>query len=226
MASWKNKTIAELSQWAADPQKVARFEAVALLSQRTAFVKNLLGLNEQDILVCKQIQAVCARHGVPCNMARGNGFDGVRRKSLYVNERYVASFLMSTLLATSHGGIEDSESGLASDNLVDRLIYTYRRYLAQTYTQAGQVSLNFENFCTVYEGYTLGEVNLTECQNCGASYIHRRQVPSQCPLCVVHKHAGIPGRARVERDAEDDECRSYRRPAAPRRSTTRPAQHG
>jgi hypothetical protein len=95
MASWKNKTIAELSQWAADPQKVARFEAVALLSQRTAFVKNLLGLNEQDILVCKQIQAVCARHGVPCNMARGNGFDGVRRKSLYVNERYVASFLMS-----------------------------------------------------------------------------------------------------------------------------------
>ncbi len=226
MALWKNRTIAELSQWAADPQKMARFEAVALLSQRTAFVKKLLGLNEPDMLVCKQIQAVCARHGVRCNMARGNGFDGVRRKSLYVNERYVASFLMNTLLATSDGGIEDSESGLASDSLVDRLIYTYRRYLAQTYTQAGNTALNFENFCTVYQGYTLGEVDLTRCQNCGASYIHRRQVPSQCPVCVVHKHAGLPGRALVERHAEDEERRSCREPAVPRRSTRRPAQHG
>lgn len=224
MASTRNRTIADLSQWAADPQKMARFEAVALLSQRTAFVKGLLGLREPNALVRMQIQAVRARHGLECNMARGNGFEGVRRKSLYVNERYVASFLMHTLLKTSDGGIEESESGLASDNLVDRLIYTYRRYLVLTRTGAAKAGLSFENFCTVYEGYTLGSVDLTECQNCGASYVHRREVPSQCPLCVVHKHAGMPGRAQVDLHVASENNRSAGELAARHRSSERPAQ--
>jgi hypothetical protein len=202
MACTKNRTISELSQWAADPQKATRFEAIALLSQRTAFVKELLGLREADVLVRKQIQAVCARHGIECRLRHGKGFNRIRAGSLYADKRYAASFLIHSLLGTSNGGTGEKGAGIASDNLVDRMIYSYRRLLALSLNPHAQAALSFENFYALYQSYLLGEVDLRDCHNCGASYISVRYVAPLCPLCVVHGHAKLDGRAQGVMHAE------------------------
>jgi hypothetical protein len=197
MACTKNRTICELSQWAADPQKAARFEAIALLSQRTAFVKELLGLTEPDVLVRAQIQAVCARHGLECRLRHGNGFNRIRAGSLYADKRYAASFLIHSLLGSGDGGTGEKGAGIDSGNLVDRMIYSYRRLLALSLTPHGQAALSFENYYALYQSYLVGEVNLRDCHNCGASYVSVRYAAPLCPLCVVHGHARLDGRAQA-----------------------------
>ena len=196
--STRNKTIAELSQWAADPEKMARFEALSLLTQRTSFVKNLLRLRDHDDVIRMQIQAVCAKHGVECKMPRGNGFDGVHLKSVTSHQRYIVSFLLSTLLATSCGGIDQSEDGLESEGLVDRMIYTYRRWMSLAVTTPSKADVSFEMFCVMYRSYALGQVDLIGCNNCGANFVNLRVSSSiQCPLCLTHRHAVVSGKSQA-----------------------------
>jgi hypothetical protein len=194
----KNKTIAELSQWAADPAKMARFEALALLSQRTLFLKNMLGLRDNDDVIRMQVQAVCAKHGVECKMPRGNGIDGEHLKSITSHQRYIISFLLNTVLATTCGGIAQSDEGLDTENLIDRLVYAYRRYLALAVLTPAQAEVSFEMFYVQYKAYNLGQVDLTPCNNCGANFVNLRVSQSiQCPLCITHRHAVVPGKSQA-----------------------------
>lgn len=194
----RNKTIVELSQWAADPEKMARFEALALLSQRTSFVKNLLCLSDNDDVIRMQIQVVCRKHNVACKVPRGSGFDGVHLKSVTIHQRYIVSFLMNILLATTHGGIGVSDDGLDTENLLDRMIYSYRRYLSLAVMTPAEADVSFEMFYLLWKAYTLGQIDLHGCSNCGSSFINLRVSQSiQCPLCVTHKHAEVPGKVSV-----------------------------
>ncbi len=191
----RNKTIVELSQWAADPVRMARFEELVLLSQRTAFIKTMLGLRDNDDVIRMQVQAVCAKHGVECKMPRGNGIDGVHLKSVTSHQRYIISFLMNTMLVTTCGGIAQSDEGLDSENLIDRLIYSYRRYLSLAVLMPSQAEVSFEMFYVLYKAYNMGQVDLSPCNNCGANFVNLRVSHSiQCPLCVTHKHAVVPGK--------------------------------
>jgi hypothetical protein len=193
----KNKSIVELRQWAADPVRVQRFEALALLCQRTTFVKTLLGLTDRDAAVRRQLQTVCARHGVECTLARGPGYDGLHLRWASMLQRYSCSFLLGSLLAGSDGGIEENEDGLDPDNLVDRMIYSYRRYLDVRKTSVANADVSFEMFHALYRAYSLGDIDLLTCENCGSAYVQLRTAHvSQCPLCGVHHHAVIPANYR------------------------------
>lgn len=207
----RNRTVAQLSQWAADPQKMARFEAVALLCQRTSFVKQLLGLlNDNDDVIRLQIQAVCARNGIETSFPRGNPMDGFHFDYFTSQQRYGLSFLLNTLMATNCGGIEPSEDGLDSENLVDRLIYSYRRYLLLAGVAASKADVSLEMFYMVYRAYVMGQIDLTGCNNCGSAFVNLRVSQSvQCPLCVAHNHAQIPGKSQPAHSVANTKRRSY-----------------
>lgn len=192
MPNVRNKTIAELSQWAADPEKMALFEALALLCQRTAFVKKWLALSDHDDVIRMQIQAVCRKHGVECKIPRGNGFDGVHLRAVTTHQRYIFSFLLNTLLATSHGGISYSDEGLDTENLLKRMIYSFRRYLSIVRISAQDSEVSFEMFSVLYTAYIAGQVDLVGCKNCGSHYVNLRVSSVQCPTCAVHKYAQVP----------------------------------
>lgn len=184
-----NKTIQQLSRWASDPKMVARFEAIALICHRTSFIKSILGLEESEVLIRQQIHAVCQRHGIRCVLARGITFTGIHGKSMTPSQRYFGSFLINTLLSTACGGIE-LDGNTVSESLLDRLIYSYRRYLSVFRLTAADAEVSFEMFYFVYRSYMLGEVDLLVCDNCGSSFINLKVYQSvQCPMCTTHGHA-------------------------------------
>lgn len=189
--SSSNRTIAELAAWAANPVQMARFEAVALLTQRTSFVQSLLGLADHPDLIRAQIQRICDKQGVQCKVPRGATPERLTHRTLGPEVRYHASFLLCTLLATRDpalGGLEDQ--GIIHDGLVDRLVYAYRRYLSTFLLQPDSATVGFELFYQVYKAYCQGEVTLRLCDNCGAGHISLRSVAgARCPLCHVQRLA-------------------------------------
>lgn len=187
----KNKTIQTLAAWASDPEKLSRFEAVALLCQRTSFVKALLGLAESDEFVRNAIQRTCQRHEVPCNLGRGRGlvefFDA---RDLNTEGRYMATVLLKSLLVSDDSGMESSVEGLISSDLIDRMVYVYRRYLNTTRLDLERAPLSFEAFVLVYRAYSVAEIELMGCENCGAEYLSTRRAHGyQCAICLTHNHA-------------------------------------
>ena len=187
----KNKTIQTLAEWASDHEKLRRFESVALLCQRTSFVKSLLGLAESDEFVRNAIQRICQRHEVPCNFGRGRGLvDFFDARDLNADGRYMATVLLKMLLASDDSGMESSVDGLISSDLVDRMVYVYRRYLNITRLEVERAPLSFEAFVLVYRAYSVAEIDLMGCENCGAEYLSTRRAHGyQCAICLTHNHA-------------------------------------
>ena len=105
----KNATILALTAWSSDTRRLQRFNELALLTQRTALVKSLLGLTESDAFVRTEIQRVCAREGVNCRLARGNAAGVLQLKELRNEERYMATVLMKMLSADNSGLLEFNE---------------------------------------------------------------------------------------------------------------------
>lgn len=189
----QNKTIAELSAWAADPEKMHRFEAVALLCQRTSFVKTLLCLSDNDDLIRAHIQRICEKNGVVRKIPRGNGFDVVYLKSQGPDVRYVASFLLNTLLSSGDGGLTSTRDGINHVNLVDRLIYSYRRYLTIFMVSIEEAKVSFELFYHLYKCYESGEIEMTLCGNCDSIFTNFRVAQAvRCPICQTQRLAELP----------------------------------
>lgn len=186
-----NRTIVELAAWAANPQQMARFEAVALLTQRTAFVQSLLALADHPDLVRSHIHRICDKHGIQCKVPRGAPPKRLTHRTLGPEARYHASFLLCTLLSTCDGQpAVDEDTGAAHDDLIDRLVYAYRRYLSTFRLQESDAVVGFELFYQVYVAYGAGELALKQCDNCGADYLSLPSlVGAQCPLCQVQQLA-------------------------------------
>lgn len=212
MAGQKKK-IAELSEWAADPEKMARFEQVALLSQRTGFIKTILCLPDQDDLILQQIQVICRKHEVPCKIPRGSGFDQVYLKALGPEDRYAISILLSTLLQCGDAGLTSTTEGMSNTNLVDRMIFSYRKYLKLFLLPVADAPVSFEMFYHLYKLYQSGDIDVSACLNCDSSFVNLRVTQSiKCPLCQTHRHAELKvGRAQSE--SNDVEVRTLRRAA-------------
>jgi hypothetical protein len=163
----KNRSIAELERWTADPAGLARLEALVLVCQRGPFVKSVLGLTDST--------------------------ERIRRQ-----KRYACSLLLGWLQASSHGGIRQTEDGLDPDNLLDRMLYCYRRYLALFMVPAARADVSFEMFYTLYQAYTVDDVSLLGCENCGSRFVMLRTAHLPiCPICAVHHHAQMPAQYRA-----------------------------
>jgi hypothetical protein len=187
-----NRKLNELSALAADPEKMYRFEKVALLTRRTSLIKTLLGLTENDELIRAQIKRVCERHGVEPKVPRGTGHEDVHLKSLGPEKRYALSFLMGTLLGCGDGGWANNNAKLTNNNLVDRMVYSYRRYLQVFLLPIDQAPVNFEKFYYIYKKYEQNEIDMTKCQNCDSTFIDMRVMQDvKCPLCQTHHHAEV-----------------------------------
>jgi hypothetical protein len=173
---------------------MARFEAVALLCPRTSFIKAILCLEESEAFIRQQIHAVWDRHGTKLVLARGSTLHAIHGKSMSPVQRYAGSFLINTLLSTDCGGI-DLDGGIVSESLLDRLVYSYRRHLSVFRLTASDADVSFELFYVLYRSYTLGEVDLIVCANCGSSFVNLKVYSVQCPLCARHGHATIRSRS-------------------------------
>lgn len=191
-SSSKNATILALTAWSSDTRRLQRFNELALLTQRTALVKSLLGLTESDAFVRTEIQRVCAREGVNCRLARGNAAGVLQLKELRNEERYMATVLMKMLSADNSGLLEfnEDDNSLLGHVVVDRLIYCYRRYLGGLRMSVEDAPLSFETFVGIYRAWLNSEVEFVSCGNCGSEHLSTRTSHSvRCPICQMHKHA-------------------------------------
>lgn len=180
--------VSQLSRWAADPARMARFVAVAVLCQRTSFVKSILCLDDPESLIRSQVKAVCQLNGVKCVLQRGNSFSWIHGKSLTSIQRYHASFLVNTFNATNSGGLVLSD-GIRSDDVLEKLLFSYHRYLTTFQRTAAEAEVSFEKFVFVRESCLIGEVDMMLCDNCESEYVNLRVYSYQCPFCVMHNHA-------------------------------------
>lgn len=186
----RNSTIKSLTDWASDPIKLARFEEVALLTRRTAFIKLLLGLEDSDDFIRSQIARVCERHGVECVFPRGNSQTGVNLRNLNPEQRYMVSVLLKALLATQESGLSSTNEGLVNINLLDRMICVYRRYLSMSRIPVIRAAASFEMFYVVYKAWVMGDVDFVDCENCGSEFVNARITNSlRCPVCQAHRLA-------------------------------------
>jgi hypothetical protein len=199
----KNRSIAELERWTADPAGLARLEALVLVCQRAPFVKSVLGLTDSTERIRRHIRIVCDRHGIECRVGHGPGYDGFHLREANIHKRYACSLLLGWLLASSHGGIRQTEDGLAPDNLLDRMLYCYRRYLDLFMVPAARADVSFEMFYTLYQAYTVEDVSLLGCENCGSRFVMLRTAHLPiCPICAVHHHAQMPVQYRAGMEAK------------------------
>ncbi len=208
--------IEDLSRWAADPEKMARFEQVALFSQRTSFVKAILCLSDRDDLILYQIQTVCKKHEVPCKIPRGAGFDKNVGKTLGPDERYAVTVLMGGLMQCRDSGLTSvfASNEVSNGNLVDRLIFAYKRYLRIFKIPAFEAPVSFELFYHLYRAYEEGDIDAVSCPNCDAFYLNLKISQSiRCPLCQSHGHALV---SKLPKQYSDDsaQVRPMRRVAA------------
>lgn len=187
-----NLTIEQLSNWSSNPAALARFESLVLLTQRTAFVKTVLNLNESPEFIRGAIQRVLEKHHIACTLPRGRGYvyDQLR---LNPEQRYAGSVLLKSLLSSPDFLLE-GEEGQLKVTLLDRMIFIYQRHLSITMTTAAEAAVSFEMFYEIYKGYQLAVFELIECTNCSAEFlISYQNTAPRCPLCVAHRHA-IPSK--------------------------------
>jgi hypothetical protein len=188
----KNRSIAELERWTTDPVRLARLETLVLVCQRAPFIKSLLGLTDSTDRIRRHIRLVCEFHDAECRVGRGPGYDGLHLREANVQQRYACSLLLGWLLRNDEGGIAQTEDGLDSE-LLDRMLCTYRKYLALFVTTAARAPVSFEMFYTLYQAHAIGDVQMRDCDNCGSQYVMLRAAHLPiCPVCAVHHHAQIP----------------------------------
>lgn len=196
----KNRRLSDLSAWAADPVKMQRFEAVALLCQRTGFVKSFLCLTDSDSLIRDQIQRVCERHEFSYKVPRGTGFEVFHRKSMGPDVRYASTVLLNIFLNTDDGGLTFADLCISNDALVDRLVYTYRRYLRIFLIPVGESPVSFDLFVRIYKAYLSGEIEMAFCGNCDSRFTNFMASQSiKCAVCQTHHHAEIPKNVTLSR---------------------------
>lgn len=185
----RNSTLKTLCEWIGDPVGLARFEEVACLSPRTSFVKSLLNLSESDEFVRGQMQSARDRRGVAGKLSRGAPLGMVNVKSLKPTQRYMASVLLSWMLNSDDGGLSAVGGDIVGVDLVDRLVYVYKRYLNYTGTPVESADVGFELFVLVFRCYTMAEIDVLGCDNCGSNFISTRQGHAmRCPVCDAHAH--------------------------------------
>jgi hypothetical protein len=185
-----NKTIGQLSRWAIDPDRMARFTQVALLCQRTKFVKKVMCMDDhEDSVVRLQVKAVCDAHAIACVVPRGVPYCEIHCKSLTPLQRLHVTYLLNLLLGTDSSGLS-LKDGIVADQMLDRMIVTYRKYLALFLLEPSTADVPFELFYFIYERYTRGELDMVMCDNCGSAFVNLRFHQSlQCPICNRFKLA-------------------------------------
>lgn len=190
MARKSRRPIAEIERWTADQEKLARFEALVLVTQRATFIKSVLGLTESEERIRRHMKLICARHDTELRPGRGPGYDGRHLRQANVHQRYDCSLLLGWLLQSSDGGMAETGAGLVPDKLLDRMLYCYRRYLDLFVTTAARADVSFVMFYTLYRAQAVGDVQLRLCDNCGSQFVMLRTAHTvTCPICAVHRHA-------------------------------------
>lgn len=180
-----------LADWMVDPEQMRRLDDLAAFTQRTSFVKSVLGIGDPDGVVCTAIQRSCQRQGIECKIPRGRPALSVNLRELSVERRYGASVLLKALYNTDDGGLDAGSDGtILCGELLDRMLYVYRRYLAQSGLAASDAPVSFELFALMRQQYALAELEFVSCENCGSEYLSGRYSNEiKCPICATHKHA-------------------------------------
>jgi hypothetical protein len=180
-----------LADWMMDPEQMRRLDELSAVTQRTSFVKAILGIGDSDGVVCTAIQRSCQRQGIECKIPRGKPALSINLKELSVDRRYGASVLLKALYNTDDAGLDAGADGtLLGGELLDRMLYVYRRYLGQSGLTAADAPVSFELFALVRQQYALAELEFVSCENCGSEYISGRYNSGiKCPICATHKHA-------------------------------------
>ncbi len=209
MAAKTRTSIQQLSKWASKPELMERFIQVALLSQRTLFIREVLLLeDESDAMIRMQVQYVCEQHGVETVFPRGNSYAGIHIKSLTPIQRLHATYLINLMRGSETSGLTFAD-GIRADEMLDRLIVCFRKYLGLYKLQAHTAPISFERFHFLYKCYKNGAIDLTRCTDCESDFVNLRVHQSvQCPLCERMQLVRMPNSGRFTSLIKNDSSRA------------------
>lgn len=168
---------------------------LVLLTQRTQLLKKLLQIADVDEKALKkQIKIICSNAGVEYNPPRGREGQQKKAKPHSSAIRYALSILMGIHLNCEEGGVVLDDSGrLLSNEVIDRLIYSYHRYLQVQDSLGDPRVINFELFVTSWESLQIGDASTAICVNCGSSHFkNNSDIEHSCPVCTSLKLAVKP----------------------------------
>ena len=187
----QKSAVRTIATWMCDPDQMRRLDAVVSLSQRTSFVKSVLSLSEDDEIMRAAIRRSCERQGVECRIPRGSATTAINFRELTFEQRYAASVLLKSLHNTDDSGVAPGVQGhLVSSELLDRMLYVYRRYISLSSLQPVDAPVSFELFVLLRRQFVMSEIEFVRCDNCGSEHVSGKEMHSlACPICKVHNHA-------------------------------------
>lgn len=217
----KAKTVSRVhivSQWAADPAAMMRLEQIVLLTQRTDLIKQLLLIpDSEEQLLKSQIKVILAKHQIEYSPPRGRASDTKNPKQYGSRARFAIAVLLGLQMNTEDGGVvADREGRLLSNDVLDRLIYAYQRYLQLHRVNANDAAVSFELFVKCWQSVQVGDAVLEICDNCGSSHGNFRiAMAHHCPVCANLNLADLPKSATKSRStyygsALDNVARCYK----------------
>lgn len=185
-SSFKN-----IADWMTDPVQLRRLDELVCFTQRTAFVKSIMNIDSPDGVVCTAIERSCERQGIECRFPRGKPACNINFRDQPPERRYAGSVLLKALYNTDDAGLDAGVDGaLVGGELLDRMIYVYRRFLALSKITVADAPISFEHFALIRQQYALAELEFVGCDNCGSEYISGRSMQgTKCPICAAHRHA-------------------------------------
>lgn len=183
----KTESTNSMPRWTTDSASMDRLEKLVLLTQRTELLKQLLLIpDEEDRVLKVQIRAILEKHKIAYSPPRGRVLDIRKPKQYSGRARFALAILLGLQVNNQDGGIVlDREGRILSTDVLDRLIFSYYRYLELHKLTTPDPAVNFEFFVKFWRSVHLGEAILTICGNCGSSYGNFRISASHhCPVCA------------------------------------------
>jgi hypothetical protein len=182
--------------WAADPRTMVRFEQIVKLTQRTEVVRELLQVPEdQESLLRAQIRATLEKNEIEYVPPRGRPPETTNPKKYGRRERYQLAVLLGLQMSgCDDGALISQDRRIDPMEALDRLIYSYQRYLQLFAVNTKTAEISFEFFLKCWRSIQVGEADLETCTNCGGTFGNFRiaQVDHQCPLCIHLRLAELP----------------------------------
>lgn len=184
-------SLRNMDDWITDPIQLRRLDELVVFTQRTSFIKSIMNLKSAEPVISSAIERSCQRQGLPCKFPRGRAAYTLNYRDLSIEQRYACSVMLKALYNTDDAGLDTGADGtLVGGELLDRMLFVFRRYVHQSKVSPGDAILSFEYFAFLRQQYALAELEFVGCDDCGSEYISGRHVQGlRCPICATHRHA-------------------------------------
>lgn len=169
-----------------DPRWDERFDVLITLTTRTRLLIELLGTDVSEQRIREEMDRRLLGHrGGKVVRPRGASQSASSLSFLdTVAQRFDAAYLIG-LYFGQRGLGEFRDSATNHARHVDKLIYVYSKYRADSAYRGETTQISFEVFCLLIEGVRRGTIEIHNCGVCSTAHPFpvRRQGLAHCPAC-------------------------------------------